>query len=285
MADALDILRKDAFQKRIHGIPGGNRILWGEKDIIQIYDRLMSVRMEEIVERQTAPETKLLGTADTDKSALAKMGIELRDIGAEGDPLAVIGKITSDRVDLANDRITPSAIDYADFLKFRGVLDTHDSSKPPVALSTQPWLSGASLLAIANFPRPGVSADSDRVAAAVRASLQRGISIGFVPRRWSFSKDPARPLGIDFHESSLLEWSFCSLPCNQDCRVLGSVANNQSAPSDGKTADRRREARVLAAKARALCASIDDEPLAPPTREQRMAEARAVRRIVLAGEK
>jgi hypothetical protein len=281
MADALDILRKDAFRKRVHGVAGGNRILWGEKDIIQIYDRLMSVRMEDIVQRQSAPETKLLGTADTDKSALAKMGIELRDIGAEGDPLAVIGKITSDRVDLANDRMTPSAIDYADFLKFRGVLDTHDSSKPPVALSTQPWLAGASLLAIANFPRPGVSADSDRVAAAVRAGLQRGISIGFIPRKWSFSKDPARPLGIDFHESSLLEWSFCALPCNQDCRVLGSVANNQSAPSDGKTADRRREARALAAKARALCASIDDEPPVPPTREQRMAEARNLRRIAM----
>jgi hypothetical protein len=283
MADALDILRKDAFQKRIHGIPGGNRILWGEKDIVAIYDRYMSVRMEEIVQRQIAPETKLLGTADTDKSTLAKMGIELRDIGAEGDPLAVIGKITSDRVDLANDRMTPSAIDYADFLKFRGVLDTHDSSKPPVALSTQPWLSGASLLAIANFPRSGVSTDSDRVAAAVRAGLQRGISIGFVPRRWSFSKDPARPLGIDFHESSLLEWSFCALPCNQDCRVLGSVANNQSAPSDGKTADLRREARALAAKARAISESISDP--VPLTREQRITQAQAFRRMVPAGEK
>ena len=58
MADALDILRNDAFQKRIHGIPGGNRILWGEKDIIQIYDHLMSVRMEEIVTPQSAPDRK-----------------------------------------------------------------------------------------------------------------------------------------------------------------------------------------------------------------------------------
>src|SRR5260221_2557446 len=250
MADALDILRKDAFQKRIHGIAGGHRIVWGEKDLINIHTHLMSVRMEEIVTWHSAPETKLLGTADTDKSALAKMGIELRDIGAEGDPLAVVGKITSDRVDLANDRMTPSAIDYADFLKFRGILDTHDSSKPPVALSTQPWLSGASLLAIANFPRSGISADSDRIAASVRAGLQRGISIGFIPRKWSFSKDAARPLGIDFHESTLLEWSFCALPCNQDCRILGSVANNQSAPSDPtKNVDRRREARALASQA------------------------------------
>jgi phage head maturation protease len=137
------------------------------------------------------------------------------------------------------------------------------------------------MLAIARFPKPGVSADSDRISAAVRAGLQRGASIGFIPLKWSFSKDPSRPLGISFHAIKLLEWSFCALPCNQDCRVLGSVANNQSAPSDGKTADRRREARMLAAKAHSIIASIPD---VPATREQRLAEARNIRRAAdLAG--
>jgi hypothetical protein len=87
-------------------------------------------------------------------------------------------------------------------------------------------------------------------------------------------------LGIDFHESSLLEWSFCALPCNQDCRVLGSVSGGTSAPNDPtKNVDRRREARVLASQARALIAAIDDEPA--QTREQRMAEARNLRRIAM----
>jgi hypothetical protein len=282
MADALDFLRNDVFLKRINPIVGSNRPIWSEKDQIKLFDKYMSARSEEIVSAALPPQVKL-SPLEIDKAALAKFGIDLRsDIGPEDNPLVAI---STPRTDLTNDDVDTSNVDSTDFAKFCQVLDTHDSSKPPVALSSRPWLSGTTMLAIARFPKPGVSADSDRISAAVRAGLQRGASIGFIPLKWSFSKDPSRPLGISFHAIKLLEWSFCALPCNQDCRVLGSVANNQSAPSDGKTADRRREARVLAAKARALCASIDDEPLAPPTREQRMAEARAVRRIVLAGEK
>ena len=55
---------------------------------------------------------------------------------------------------------------------------------------------------------------------------------------------------------------------NPDCYILGSVANNQSAPSDAKAAaDRRREARKLSE-------SISNP--VPTTREQRIAEARAI---------
>jgi hypothetical protein len=140
------------------------------------------------------------------------------------------------------------------------------------------------MLAIAKFPKPGVSANSDQIAAAVRARLQRGASIGFIPLKWSFSKDPARPLGVDFHAIKLLEWSICALPCNQDCIMIGSVSGaTTSPPSDAKVADRRREARALAAKARAISESISDP--VPLTREQRIAEAQALRRLVMAGEK
>jgi hypothetical protein len=133
------------------------------------------------------------------------------------------------------------------------------------------------MLAIAKFPKPGVSANSDQIARAVRAGLQRGVSIAFIPTKWSFSKDPARPLGVDFHAIKLLEWSFCALPCNPDCLVIGAVSGGTAAPpSDPKMADLRREARALAAKGRALAASIPDP--VPLTREQRVAEAAAFRR-------
>jgi hypothetical protein len=271
MADALDILRKDAFRKRIHGVAGGNRVLWGEKDLIDIHNHVMSVKMEQIIATPRPTETKLLSAPEFDKAALAKMGIELRsDIGAEDHPLCII---TTPRIDLAGDTNNTANVDTTDFVKFASILDTHDSSKPPVALSTRPWLSGTSMLAIAKFPKPGVSADSDRIAAAVRAGLQRGTSIGFLPLSWSFTKDPSRPLGIDFKSIKLIEWSFCAQPCNQDCRVIGSVSGaTTSSPSDAKMADLRREARALAAKVRALGESIQSDP--PQTREQRLADAR-----------
>ena len=168
-------------------------------------------------------------------------------------------------------------------MKNPAVLDSHDSSKPPVASSGRPFMSGDNVLAIPRFPKPGTSTNSDQIRTAANAGILRGISIGFIPLKWSLSKDPARPMGIDFHSIRLLEFSYCSLPMNPDCRVLGSVSSNATSPpgpGDAAKMDaRRREARVLAARARALISAIDDEPA--PTREQRMAEARNLRRIAL----
>ena len=138
-------------------------------------------------------------------------------------------------------------------------------------------------MAVAKFPRPGISADSDRVAAAIRGGLTRGASIGFVPLKWSFTKDPARPMGISFHAVKMIEFSTCSIPCNSDCLLIGAVSGGKAA-SDIKMADLRRSARALAAEARALGASISDD--IPTTPEQRLAEAHNFRRLaVLAGNK
>jgi HK97 family phage prohead protease len=278
MVDALDILRKDAFRKRVHGVAGGNRVLWSEKDLIDIHNHRWSVKMEQIIQRPTG--TKLLGAPNIDKASLAKIGITLRDFSPED--YAILCLITNATPDHLGDSVKPGGVNDSLFGKNAPVLDSHDSSKPPVASSSRPFMSGDNLLAIARFPKPGISANSDQILAAIRARLLRGVSIGFIPLKWSFSKDPARPMGVDFNEIKLIEFSMCSIPCNPDCYVLGSVASNQSAPSDAsKNVDRSREARVLAARARALCASIDDEPSVPQTREQRMAEARNLRRIAL----
>jgi hypothetical protein len=281
MVDALDFLRQDALRKRIGGVAGGNRIVWNEKDLIQIHDHVMSARPEQIARAAQPTEVKLIDAAP-DRAGLAKMGIEIRsDFGPDDNPLFII---TTPRTDLVGDSMNTANVDVADFTKNSPVLDTHDSSKAPVAVSTRPWLSGDKMLAIAKFPKPGVSANSDQIAAAVRARLLRGASIGFIPLKWSFSKDPTRPLGVDFHAIKLLEWSTCALPCNPDCLLIGAVSGGtSSAPSDPKMAERRREARALAAKARSMSASISDA--APLTRDQRLAEAANFRRIATAAAK
>lgn len=272
MASILDVMRQDAFRKRKDGIPGGNRAFWTDKDLLKIYDKIESATSEEII-RAPQPAVVKVSDPDFDKASLEKMGVHLRsDIGSEDHPLGIL---STPRVDLVNDAMNTANVETVDFIKFASVLDTHDSSKPPVALSTRPWLSGTSLLAIAKFPKPGISADSDRIAAAVRAGLQRGISIGFIPLSWSWSKDPSRPLGVDFNAIKLLEWSFCAQPCNQDCRVIGSVSGATTpSPDASKMADLRREARALAAKARSLSESIT---ITPSTRDQRLTEARNFR--------
>jgi hypothetical protein len=281
MANALDFLRHAALHKRINGVAGGNRILWQDKDLRVLHDYVMSARHEELFCNDLT-SLKSSTAVIPDRASLAKIGIELRDFNP--DDLAHLCLITNPTTDHSNDSVKPPGIDYSVFVKNPAVLDSHDSSKPPVASSSRPFMSGDNVLAIARWPKLGLSADSDRIKAASNARLLRGISIGFIPKAWSLSKDPARPMGIDFHAIKLLEFSYCSLPANPDCRVLGSVSGaTTSSPSDGKMVDRRRDARVLAAKARTLCASIDDEPSAPPTREQRMIEAQNIRLIMLGG--
>lgn len=173
-----------------------------------------------------------------------------------------------------------SGVDSSLLAKNGAVLDGHDSSKPPVAISGRTFMSGNNTLAIARFPKPGVSANSDQIKAAALARLLRGVSIGFLPKKWSFSKDPSRPMGVDFSEILLVEFSLVAIPCNPDCYILGSVASSQSAPGDAaKNVDRRREARVLAAKARSLSVSISDP--VPLTREERIFQAQNIRRQMI----
>src|SRR5216684_5806446 len=120
MVDALDILRKDAFRKRVHGVSGGNRVLWGEKDLIDIHNHVMSVNMEQIIQRPA--ETKLLGgPTNVDKASLAQMGIELRDFSPED--LAFLCLITNATTDHANDSVKPPGVDSSLFAKNAPVLD------------------------------------------------------------------------------------------------------------------------------------------------------------------
>ena len=277
MVDNLDFFRKDALRKRVNGISGGNRVLWTDKDLLKIYDHIASARPEEIIRAAQPTEVKLSQPVN-----LSSLGVEVRsDAGLEDHPVCII---TTPRSDLTNDSVHGAGVDSTDFAKFCAVLDAHDSSKPPVAVSSRLWMSGDNTLAIAKFPKPGVSANSDQIGAATRAGLLRGTSIGFVPSKWSFSKDPARPLGVDFHAIKLLEWSLCGIPCNQDCRVVGWVSGATSSPDASKMADLRREARAFSAKVRARGESISDP--VPTTREQRLAEARNFRHAAnMAGRK
>jgi HK97 family phage prohead protease len=242
MADALELLRTDALRKRIHGIAGGNHILWGEKDLVDIHNHTLSLKMEQIVQRPA--ETKLHAAPLVDKDSLTKIGIVLRDFNP--DDLAFLALITNATVDHVRDSVNPRGVDDSLFAKNAPVLDSHDSSKPPVATSGRTFMSGENRLAIFRFPKPGVSANSDQTAAAVRARLLRGVSIGFIPLKWSFTKDPSRPMGVDFHEIRLLEFSTCSVPANPDCYVLGLGRKQPSFPGrcqDGQPSARSSRAR------------------------------------------
>jgi hypothetical protein len=230
MADAtLELLRQDAVMRRIKGIPGGPRIIWSGSDIARIFDHVKALPEKMIV--RGVPAIQARKPVDANAAAVrrqvSKESMVLRDL--QPDDLNFLFIISSEAVDLAGDVITVAGIDCSGFVRNPVVLSSHDSSAMPVAVSTPPRLSGKALTAIAEFPQLGISECSDQTAAALRAKLIKGASVGFQPIEWSFTKDPSRPFGINFIKTKLLEWSVCSIPCNPEALLIGAVASRKPA--------------------------------------------------------
>ncbi len=273
MSNARDIMCRDALLMRLKGMPGGNRIEWSAKDIVTIRDYVASLP-EAIIRAAPTAVRKFDPDPAGVRHKFAEEGVAVRQ-KMTADDLNFLFPISSGGTDLVNDSV--KQVDCSSFNRNPIIPNAHDTAALPVAISSPPWISSGKLMAIANFPQPGVSKASDKVAAAIRASLVRGASIGFVPLKWSFTKDPSRPLGVDFLEVLLLEWSICALPCNPDCILVGAVSGGKSSSAKA-TAARLLEARAIAAKARSIIARFGED--APsPTREQRIAEARNFRRL------
>ena len=195
MADkVLDFLRHDAIVTRIKGMSGANRFIWSAKDVATICDYVMAVPEKILRAAPTAVQHKRFGTDHT-RRKFAQAGVVR---ATQPDDRNFLGTISDERVDWANDVIKQAGIDCSDFNKNPVVLGFHDSTALPVASSTPPWLSGTQTHAIINFPQPGISDESDQVAAAVRAGLVRGLSVGVIPLQWSFTKDPNSAAGRGF---------------------------------------------------------------------------------------
>src|SRR5260370_6036189 len=275
MTDAILGLRQTVLTRRLCG--DSNNIKWSPKDAALIRQHVDSL-----------PEKVLLGVAEMKLFDSQNLGAAPSSVmeahvlrAMNSSALSWQVQISKGSTDLMLDQIAPNGWNLKNVGNNCPVLLAHDSSTLPVGQSSMPWLrGGTALMANVAFPEPGISAVSDQVRAMVAAGVLRGASVGFIPGLFKFSKDPARPLGIDFLSGHILsEWSLCAVPCNQSCLVVGPTSGGQSA-SDIRTADLRREARALAAKARAISESISDP--VQLTREQRIAEAQAFRRLAAA---
>ena len=254
----LELLRQNALLKRINGVAGGLRIAWSAKDTARIHDHVMSTPLNMLVRDVPAASPKLLDAgAAAVRRRLSERGIVIRATSKPED-LNFLFVISSEAVDLAGDVVMVGGIDCVNFLNNPAVLNAHDSSTLPIAASSSPVVSGKSMTAVAMFPQLGVSNAADQVAAAIRGKLVRGASIGFIPVRWSFTKDAARPFGVDFHEIRLLEWSVCGIPCNPACLLLGAIEGQSSSRSSSRNqplADRPDEESDW------QCSGVDTMPI------------------------
>jgi hypothetical protein len=250
MSNTLDILRKEAVLTRKKGIPGGNKILWNTKQQAELQDWIMSSPEEAF----HAPQHKFVDSTPDLASVRAKLLKSSTLAPGDGQPSGNapwIFCITGPVVDLQNDLVPAGAAQFDP--KNFPVLLSHQSENLPIARSSVPWVVNGLTLAIANFPAPGISPLSDQVAAMVQARQVKGASIGFIPVRYSLSKDPTRPFGVDFHEIRVIEWSICSIPCCPAALAIGPASNKSASAS---------------------------APVPTSTREQRIAEAAKFRRAV-----
>lgn len=188
--------------------------------------------------------------------------------------------------DRAGDVIVQSGIDLTAYRRNPVVLWGH-SADMPVAKTIEIGIASDKLRATVQFPPDGDDEDSDWVFGKIKAGIVNATSIGFLPKEYS-PLDPKQPWnGFKFSKSELLEFSFCSVPANAGCLIVGrSLLNPVQTPllpslarSQGNTdeavriAGRRREIALLVADAQ--------KRLAPTGREQRVVEARQLRRDAL----
>jgi uncharacterized protein len=174
--------------------------------------------------------------------------------------------------DRAGDVIVQSGIDLTAYRKNPIVLWGH-SADMPIAKAVEINVKDDKLRATVQSPPEGDDEDSDWVYGKIKAGIVNATSIGFLPKTYA-PLDPKQPwTGFKFSKSELLEFSFCSVPCNPGCLIVGRsllrAVDVPLLPSQGDA--RRREARAFV-----------DKLIDRPTREQRLEEAREFRRIVRA---
>jgi hypothetical protein len=229
----IDLLRRDALAQRLKTV-GGRRIHWEPEHRKFLSDWIMSAPDSAFRDAEDKRKRRAAGgdISELRIKLLAAGSISaVKDLGGSN---SFTFRISSDDVDLEDDRVKPAGMQLNVFSKNPAVLDSHNMQAAPVGTSSLPWTVGNSILANVDFPQPGISAQSDQVRGLVAGGHLRGASVGFIPIKFDPSKDPDRPFGLDFHEWILLEWSICSIPANSACLLIGASAT-RSAPRSARS--------------------------------------------------
>jgi HK97 family phage prohead protease len=110
------------------------------------------------------------------------------------------------------------------------VLWGHDADTP-VAKAVEIGIAGGKLQATVEFPAEGKDAEADWVYGKIKAGIVNATSVGFQPLEVE-PIDIKEPWGgFRFTKSELLEFSFVSVPANQDCLIVGrSIFTTAKAP-------------------------------------------------------
>ena len=169
-------------------------------------------------------------------------------VKAKGDPSRSFQfTISTASVDRMGDSIAVNGWKLDAFRKNPVVLWNHDGKSLPVGRATQVWVQNNKLKAIAELAPASVYPYAETVRSMIAGGFLNATSVGFAPIKYKFTDDKRRPLGIDFIEQELLEFSVVSIPANADALL---DAGQSSKGWNNPAAKRARELDLVRVRIR-----------------------------------
>lgn len=138
--------------------------------------------------------------------------------------------ISTGAVDRMKDSVAVDGWDYAAYLRAPVVLWCHDSSQPPVGKALSVTKGKDALLSKAEFMDRDLSPFADSIFRMYQGKFLTAVSVGFIPKSYSFSSDKGREYGVDFKTQELLEYSCCPVPANPEALVAARAAGIDTEP-------------------------------------------------------
>lgn len=123
--------------------------------------------------------------------------------------------------DRQGDCVNPDGWDFKNYRKNPVILWGHDYESLPVAKARNVRVEDGALKATAVFTPAGMARFNDTVYDMLKGGFLSAVSVGFMPKKWSFVEGQDRPFGIDFEEQELLEFSVVPVPALPQALIEG----------------------------------------------------------------
>lgn len=127
--------------------------------------------------------------------------------------------MSTPRVDRHGDIVEMSGVDLTEYRRNPVVLWQHDHDEP-IARCAEVGIVGQRLEAVVQFPPEGTSEDADEAYRLVKAGVVSAVSVGFIPKEWSYLDEQKPWAGIRYRAVELIELSFVSVGANPDALVI-----------------------------------------------------------------
>lgn len=148
----------------------------------------------------------------------ADMRVRVPEDGA-GNDRTVDFVLSNAAIDSCGDTIKADGWRLDRYRRNNRVLWAHDNDIPPIANGIDVHIADGMLKGTADFVPHDLWPFADTIFRFIKAGFLSAVSVGFLPVRWEWSKDPARPWGIDFLEQELVEFSVVNVPANADALI------------------------------------------------------------------